>query len=355
MNDFIFDEAKRKEFVSSVLEKAASFLSQEKPEGAIDFKMIVTTEDTDRMGEIVKLDGWSTENYLLNPVVLLNHDYQALPIAKTTKLYVENGKMIAEGYFAPEEANPVAGQAAKLYALGFLRTASVGFIPTYSKTDKSIIESAELLEWSFVSVPANPQAVTLLGADGVENMTQKGLFIASQKEGEPIETVAEELDEREDREKKWDKFSEVYKIIDAFWEVYFDEETKVEQFDTLLSETVGILTAMIGTKTEDPAMKEMLLAAVKTVEAREKSGKVLSEKNKNVIKEAIAKTGEASTALSALLDLAEEEKSAEEKRREKTDDGDRFVKALLTNQKFMKQLATVANDGLAEMNKVFKK
>ncbi len=126
------------------------------------FEVIISTADIDRQGETVKQDGWNLKNYLSNPVVLWGHDYYSLPIGITESIEVVDGKLLAKGKFAPEEANPFAQQVRRLYDLKIVRATSVGFIA--SEMEGSIITKAELLEFSFVPVPANPYALSLAQA-----------------------------------------------------------------------------------------------------------------------------------------------------------------------------------------------
>ncbi len=122
------------------------------------FKFIVSTEDRDRQGEIVKQDGWDLTFYKLNPVVLWGHDYQSMPIGVCTLIQVINNELVAEGTFAP---HTFAQDVRKLYDLGMVRTTSVGFIPReFDPNNDEIITKAELLEFSIVPVPANPYALT---------------------------------------------------------------------------------------------------------------------------------------------------------------------------------------------------
>ncbi len=178
-------------------EKSATFVEKikaaaaENPEAFGRFKMIITTEDIDRAGDIVSMDGWQLDNYKNNPIVLWAHSYHELPVGVTDNIYIEGGKMVAEGYFAPEEANPHAQHVRKLYELGFINTASVGFIPlefaspTMASEGQKIVKQ-ELLEWSFVPVPANPHALNLMKEAQVDTelMMTKGFLI---KEEAPAE------------------------------------------------------------------------------------------------------------------------------------------------------------------------
>src|SRR4051812_10331218 len=90
------------------------------------FEVVITTENLDRYDEVIKLDGWDTANYMNNPVVLWGHDSRALPIGIATAIITRDGKMIAQGKFAPASANPLAQQVRQLYDLGMMRATSVG-------------------------------------------------------------------------------------------------------------------------------------------------------------------------------------------------------------------------------------
>lgn len=126
------------------------------------FKIVISTADTDRQGESVSQNGWDLSFYKMNPIVLWAHDYSALPIGTCTKIEVVDGKLVAEGKFAPADANPFAQQVRRLYELGMVNATSVGFIPKeYDANRDGVITRSELLEFSFVPVPANPMALRL--------------------------------------------------------------------------------------------------------------------------------------------------------------------------------------------------
>src|ERR1035437_6614258 len=128
------------------------------------FKVVVSTADADRQGESVMQDGWDLTFFKSNPVVMWAHDYSTLPIGLCTKIDVVNGQLVAEGKFAD---HAFAQECRKLYDAGILQATSVGFIPKafeqdeHGNNDWNVITQAELLEFSFVSIPANPYALTL--------------------------------------------------------------------------------------------------------------------------------------------------------------------------------------------------
>lgn len=131
-----------------------------------NFEVIISTADIDRQGESIDQAGWDLRFYKMNPVVLWAHDYWALPIGLCTDINVQEGKLVAKGIFAPEDANPFAQQVRRLYDLKIVRATSVGFIPR--EQEGGHIKSAELLEFSFVPVPANPLALSLSKAKAQE-------------------------------------------------------------------------------------------------------------------------------------------------------------------------------------------
>jgi HK97 family phage prohead protease len=119
------------------------------------FEVVITTENVDRYQEVIKLDGWDLTHYLANPVVLWAHDHEQ-PIGMATSLDVVEGKMVAKGKFAP---NAKGQEIRQLYEFGIIKATSVGFIE--KEREGNLITKAELLEFSFVSVPANPFALSL--------------------------------------------------------------------------------------------------------------------------------------------------------------------------------------------------
>lgn len=170
------------------------------------FEVVITTENVDRMGEVIKVDGWDLEHYMKNPVVLWGHSHYDLPIGVCTSIEKIEGKLIAKGKFAPEDANPMGQYCRRLYDLGILRATSVGFIE--KEREGNLITKAELLEFSFVSVPANPMALSTLikGGFSLDELVTKGIL--NVKEAEPVddpvppvdpEPTDEELKEEEEK------------------------------------------------------------------------------------------------------------------------------------------------------------
>jgi HK97 family phage prohead protease len=159
--------------------------------------MVASTQDVDRHGDTVMQSGWDLKPYKKNPVIVDSHNYGSATevIARAISTKIEGkgkrAKLIQEWKFAVNE-NPKAKIIFDLYAGGFLHASSVGFIPRKfaEKPDGSrdwfVIEEAELLEVSAVSVPANAYATAK--AKGIE---------VDDEEGNPVIEVVEEDDEEE--------------------------------------------------------------------------------------------------------------------------------------------------------------
>lgn len=157
------------------------------------FEVVITTENLDRYQEVIKLDGWDLEHYRKNPVVLWGHDHSRL-IGMATSVDVIDGKMIAKGKFAPTEEGQ---EKRRLYDLGFLKATSVGFIE--KEREGNLITKAELLEFSFVSVPANPYALALAVKSGVSvnEMVTKGIMFVEEAKGLEVNITTNEPQEQQ--------------------------------------------------------------------------------------------------------------------------------------------------------------
>lgn len=308
-----------KSAIASLWEQYAKAATGEDDLGS--FKVIATSDDIDRDGEVIALDGWEFDNYNKNPVVLWGHDFYSMPIGKVTLLTRDGNKIIAEGVFAPTEKGQ---EARKAYDGEFLNTVSVGFIPREKKGNT--ITKAELLELSFVPVPANANAVAVRA---MEELSIKMMKKDAAPDEKPEEAKADaDVEAGEDEEKKgivadvadamgvqdgavytqkWGNLSQVNQIVGALYEVYTRPEIGVDDFDGLLKEVIDLLGGVLGARAssdgkiaeamksiDGPSLTKAIAANFDT-----KSGRVLSSKNRSLI-------GDAVKALQDLLDSTDE-------------------------------------------------
>lgn len=135
----------------------------------------ISTPDIDREGDRITAEGWELDNFQKGGSVLWAHDRHKEPVAKPLATWIENGKLKSKAEFTPKDMNPFGYMVYQMVDGGFLRSASVGFIPKrweyvedrggFMPTD--FLEK-ELLEWSVVPVPSNPQALVDAKALGID-------------------------------------------------------------------------------------------------------------------------------------------------------------------------------------------
>lgn len=274
------------------------------------YKIIASTASIDRQGDSIDQAGWDLTNFKSNPVLLWAHDYSSLPIGKIWEIGVNGNQLEAEFEFAPEEANPKAAQIQKLYDGGFVNASSVGLIP--KERNGHVITKAELLELSLVPVPANQEALRLaISSKSVDvSLIEKDL-----EKGE----IADQVNVQDTWEKKWENFEKVSDIMSAFWSVYFDEKTGVDEFNKLVSETAKLLSNLSGDTASDDEEKGMIAKSFdpenlsKMVEALiAKSGKKLSKKTVTQIDNSIASMKESISVLEHLKSENDQTESPEE-------------------------------------------
>jgi len=136
--------------------------------------IVGTTEDVDRDGDIILVNGWKIENFLKNPVFLWAHDYRSVPLARAEKVIRRRNPNRYEFHevFPTVGLYPFADMILSLYSEKIINASSIGFIPLdwediEEKDDEgSIIPHRgrkyilqELLELSGCAVPANPEAL----------------------------------------------------------------------------------------------------------------------------------------------------------------------------------------------------
>lgn len=140
---------------------------------AVSATAIISTPNPDRSEDVVRQLGISLANYKKNPVVYYDHGFAHIqtPIGKSED---PDGKLTVKLKESGSQATCFFSQrmweAMQIYELideGIVRCASIHIIPTVAKnrTNDSRfrsgldIESSELLEWSWVGIPDNPEAV----------------------------------------------------------------------------------------------------------------------------------------------------------------------------------------------------
>jgi len=145
-------------------------VSKSETGAAQELQFTLSTADVDRDNDSIDPAGWDLRSFEKAGTVLWAHDYSLPPIARPTRAWVENDKLLATAEFTSADMPHPLGlgfgdTVARMYREGILRAVSVGFRPIEFDVNAERGNGAldfkrqELLEFSAVPVPANPQAL----------------------------------------------------------------------------------------------------------------------------------------------------------------------------------------------------
>ena len=149
-------------------------------------EFIISDDTKDRHNTVLDVDGWHLDNYNKNGIVGYQHDVygddQANPdnVIGIGKAEMRDGKLIGIVTFEPENINPLAEKILQKVQFGTLRATSVGFNPLeqgeFRKMEDSDAEiyhygKRDLLEFSIVNIPSNPNAVRSIEKKEADRLT----------------------------------------------------------------------------------------------------------------------------------------------------------------------------------------
>src|SRR3990170_1551322 len=131
-------------------------------------RILISTAEVDRDRDRLFPDGIQVDHYLKNPIVQWGHNYRDpwATIGKTDNLEIQDGGVVADFTLRPAANDQDPQNVVRLlWDGGWIRTASVGFMPTQEPAANDFggkdYAKWELLEWSLVPVPANQGALRL--------------------------------------------------------------------------------------------------------------------------------------------------------------------------------------------------
>jgi hypothetical protein len=179
----------------ALLKSYAGVFDIEKAEGDAgegQIRIRITTGSRDRDRDTIAAAGWEIGNYLKNPVVLWAHLYRELPIARDAGLTIDANGIVGTPVFTAQDENPFGYMCGRLVRGKFLNAASIGMLPmtwTYNEAERGVdFQTQELLEWSLVPVPANPEALVVARSKGIDIAPLKSWAeqLLDQYHGEPV-------------------------------------------------------------------------------------------------------------------------------------------------------------------------
>jgi HK97 family phage major capsid protein len=128
---------------------------------------IISSEALDRHGEKLDMKGLNVRNYMKNPIMAPFHNYDKPSVGRTLKLTkTKDGKLIAKFEWAKDQ-NPEARILHDLYRDKFQFAFSIGFMA--EEVDGNVFTKSEMLEFSPVLVPANPEALLYAKKKGIDS------------------------------------------------------------------------------------------------------------------------------------------------------------------------------------------
>lgn len=165
---------------------------------------------------VLNTDNWDLKRFNSNGIIGYQHkvyggwDDTQNPdnVIGKGHAYTENGKLMVDIEFEPEDINPLAEKVFKKLLFGSLRGVSVGFLPVgtgHWGTGKEAMgeeretyyyAGQELLEISVVNIPANPNALKR----GLEIAEEEMKILRSQ--AEPKQTKEDNSNEVAEAEKR---------------------------------------------------------------------------------------------------------------------------------------------------------
>jgi len=263
---------------------------------------IISTPAKDRVNDVLIPTGCNLDNYRLNPVVLWNHGFDSAsqPIGRSEdadgnlSVRISDKAVEATCYFS--QRSLIAAQVFELIAEKIIRATSVRENPIKSymqmgddREQLLVVEEWELIEWSWVDVGCNPEAVAkalsrnrLAGKPIVEPLFKslslsapepavKGRGWSPPVKGKPVtKSTKTKADPPEDEDRPEDEEEQTAGDGDEPPPDEQEHKGAVPQGATMLSEMHSYLSAGIAkfeadiAACEQPDVKE---AATQTVEA----------------------------------------------------------------------------------------
>ena len=175
--------------MNKIFNLTSTFKAFEDDDGSVNITGMASTKDFDRAGDSIVPEAWAKgglSNFEKNPIILFNHDYNR-PIGRAKYCDVTQNGLELEAKISKS-----AGDIVELIKDGVLGAFSVGFKvkdADYNKeTDGFFIKSAELLEVSVVSIPAN-QTATFSVAKSFDSESDYEKFKSQFNKAHSVESV----------------------------------------------------------------------------------------------------------------------------------------------------------------------
>jgi HK97 family phage prohead protease len=140
-------------------------------------EFVLSDESVDRMGDVIRADGWDLRQFKANPIALFGHSHDQI-LGVWENVRVEGKKLLGSLKLAKPGTSELVDTVRSLIDQRIIKSVSVGFQPVEATPRKSggfdFVKSL-LHEVSVVAVPANPNALAVAKAFSPE--VAKILFV----------------------------------------------------------------------------------------------------------------------------------------------------------------------------------
>jgi len=288
---------------------------------------IASTDTKDRVGDVVKVDGWDLKNFKKNPILLFAHKYDEPPIGYAKNIKIQNNQLVFEPIF--HEITQLAREIKAMFMAEppIMKAWSVGFIPLqFDEQDRHIIAKQELLEISAVPVPANAEAL-MLAAKSYSPDNEKEIIKWLDKMNKECPECNKDLEEimdikpypnehscRLNSPDKYDRFARKNceikhdgKCIDVIYGIK-DDKAEIQAMrydkDVWTADSAKSHCSSHDGSFEPASEKQKEIEKDEKIEDIEKEGRVLSDKTLGAIDDAITSMKNAVSVLRDLRQLA---------------------------------------------------
>ena len=159
---------------------------------------LITNATVDRAGDIVEPKGAEIANFMRNPVVMADHGHSIDKIVgRATAIEVSDKGIMARTQFRDtplgREAFALAKEGIGGWSIGFRPISFDPIKDGKGMTKGFTFKQWELLEYSIVAIPCNPDIVTNAITRGLVSKDNAGVFFMPTEEAKPtVEAVADD-------------------------------------------------------------------------------------------------------------------------------------------------------------------
>lgn len=176
-------------------------------------EFVISDETKDRHGTVIPVSAWSLDNFNKNGIAGYQHDVYGAgdpdpdKILGIAKAWVEGKELIGSITFEPKEINPFAEKLFRKVLNGTLKAVSVGFREmekgSWGNGDEDVngknptyyFKKVELLEFSIVNIPSNPNAIRRELKDNALEIRNRELTSEVERLGSQLMEMAKQVEE----------------------------------------------------------------------------------------------------------------------------------------------------------------